>query len=256
LGTRQFNAHSLVANISVHFFTLARSGAVLLAFLVITPTSLKASQNTDADQLQKSIDQTISRARNYINDPGILVDIMDTLGPVADDPRVLSFCAEIVDKSTNSASIVHAVQMLNGIANRYSKDNKERQKIAGFILKAARKDDEFVQLQSYDALSSMEGRYRHEAHEGYKRILSAKYQPQDEKRHKTNCVFTVQSFLRSSPLDTADIAVIRTETERMGLVNFYKKVIFNRDSKSAEESSQRFLDEWLAVVDSKSASNL
>lgn len=197
--------------------------------------------------VEKNLDQTIEKARKYINDPDMLVYFLyDNLRVAGDDPRVVAFCGEIVNKTTNPLSIHHALGTLRSISSFYSNDSKEREEIASIARKAAKKGDEMDQRDSYETLAALGGHYENEARRGYRRIL---LNPSlNDRRHKIICVETIQLLLHANQLDAADISAIRQATKRLDLLKVYQREMFNRDSKASDEMSQQFLDRWKAVL--------
>ncbi|MEW6557839.1 MAG: hypothetical protein AB1349_10875 [Elusimicrobiota bacterium] len=204
---------------------MSKFSILTLIWMAIWLTDSKVYGETESQNIRKHLPQCIETGRKEMNNPYYLSEILFYLGRVGDDPRVSEFCFEIIEKSTNIASIIQAIWTLRAIENRVDKKTKEKTIL--ILKKVLNHKFIEVRLEAADRLFEMD--CKEDVYPLYVNIIA---QPDIEKKldeeFRSQFEVELNSALKS-------LAMIKDRVEKDGIVEFEEGMEIKRQEAEIEK---------------------
>jgi hypothetical protein len=199
----------------------------------------------------EQLDRNVNEVRRLMNSDPERMD--QTLAwyivrPVGDNPRVLALCDEIIQKSTNPKSVLHAVGDVEGMlifhGARIAKAHRKKA-VEAVLRHALEHPSPLVQLQSAETLRLIDKDVMVRA---YVNILNSPAISVDD-NVRWSMVLGVRRLLESDRAETRN--VVRTASEKYGLVDFLDAALNQGNFRGKREEIETLLQKWRAVLGEK-----
>lgn len=201
----------------------------------------------------KYMDLHVERVRAAMNsDPK---EVKHTLiwtmsNPAGDDPRVLALCSEIIEKSTNTTSIWHAVGAVGGVIDAHKRfgtlDKRRKSEIASVLRRALKIQEQRTSFHAARQLKRLGEEYLDVAFEFYLQYLSTPSLEADPNRRRRNYIAAIRELIEFGRPQAA--AAIRRITEDQELLEFYKLQIRNIKNPIVKREREEFIKRWKTAI--------